>query len=57
MNIYINGLRDRSPGETVDEVFLEFVNQIKMLPLGESRNNVLLMLVEAYFEVSKDDYH
>ena len=57
MNIYINGLRDREPGETLDEVFLEFVNQLKMLPLGDARNNVILMLIEAYFEVSKDDYH
>lgn len=57
MNIYIIGLRDREPGETLDEAFLFFINQSKMLPLGEARNNVILMIVDAYLEVSKDDYH
>jgi len=57
MNIYINGLRDREPGETLDEAFLFFINQTKMLPAGEARNNVILMIVDAYFAVSKDDYH
>jgi hypothetical protein len=57
MNIYINGLRDREPGETLDQAFLFFINQTKILPLGDARNNVILMIVEAYLEVSKDNYH
>lgn len=57
-NIYAIGLRNPEPGETRDEAFLFFVNQIKNMPCSVSvRQQMMTKLVEAYFEVSTDDYH